>query len=96
MESLARKPQAPTKRPTADLAISFVVDHSDKPLAPESETAAKYAEARKLLNDVVAAYPDTPWADLARATIARGFGVVLNQWERSPKYGERGQLVPKF
>ncbi|WP_337177419.1 vWA domain-containing protein [Paludisphaera sp.] len=96
MESLAKKPQTPTKRPTADLSIAFVVDHSDKPLAAESETSAKYAEARRLLNDVVAEYPDTPWADLAKSTLARGFSVVLNQWEHSPKYNERGQFVPKY
>jgi hypothetical protein len=96
MESLAKKPQPPTKQPTADVTISFVVDHSDKPLAAESVTADKYAEARRLLNDVVAEYPDTPWADLAKSTLARGFSVVLNQWERSPKYNERSQFVPKY
>ncbi len=96
MESLAGKPRAATKRSTPERTVSFVVDHADKPLAPESQTAKKYAEARKLLNDVVAEYPDTPWADLAKSTLARGFGVVLNQWEHSPKYEERGKLVPKF
>ncbi|WP_165246740.1 hypothetical protein [Paludisphaera soli] len=96
MQRLAQSPQAPSKRPTPELAISFVVDHSSKPLAPESETAKKYVEARRLLDDVVAAYPNTPWADLAKDTLARGFSVVLNQWERSPKYEERNQYVPKY
>lgn len=96
MESLAKKPQSPTKQPTADVAITFVVDHSTKQLAPESETAKKISDARRLLNDVVAEYPDTPWSDLAKSTLARGFSVVLNQWERSPKYNERNQFVPKY
>lgn len=97
MESMAKKPQSPTKQPTADVSITFVVDHSDKTVAPESDdTKKKYAEARRLLNDVVAEYPDTPWSDLAKSTLARGFSVVLNQWEHSPKYDERNQFVPKY
>jgi len=96
MERMAQEPQRPSKAPTADVAIEFVVDHSTKPLAPESVTAEKYADARRLLDDVVASYPDTPWADLAKDTLARGFSVVLNQWEHSPKYQERSQYVPKY
>ncbi|MDG3007780.1 VWA domain-containing protein [Paludisphaera mucosa] len=96
MENLAAKPQPPTKQSTPDVTIVFVVDHSSKPLAPESVTAKKYADARRLLDDVVAEYPDTPWSDLAKDTLGRGFSVVLNQWEHSPKYGERSQYVPKY
>ncbi|AMV40835.1 vWA domain-containing protein [Planctomyces sp. SH-PL62] len=96
MQRLVRDPQKPTKQPTPDVSIDFVVDHSSKPLAPEAETAKKYVEARRLLDDVVAAYPNTPWADLAKDTLARGFSVILNQWEHSPKYNERSQYVPKY
>lgn len=96
MESLVNKPQSPTKQPTADVSITFVVDHAGKAWAPESQTKKKSDEATRLLNDVVAEYPDTPWSDLAKSTLARGFSVVLNQWEHSPKYGERNQFVPKY
>src|SRR5690606_18769151 len=54
MAQLARAPRKPSKAPTPNLAITFVVDHEPKGLAPESETAKKYAEANQLLNNVIA------------------------------------------
>lgn len=96
MAQIIKKPPTPSKLPTPDLAITFVVDHAKEPLAPKSETAKKYAEARKLLEDVIAKHPQTPWADLAQDTLDRGFSVKLNEWHHNPKYAERWQFVPKF
>lgn len=96
MAQLAREPRKPSKAPSPNLAITFVVDHAPKGLAPETETAERYAEANKLLNNVIAEYPNTPWADLAKDALTRGFSVVLNQWEHSPNYKERESYVPKY
>ena len=65
-------------------------------LAPPAETARKYAEAHRLLKDVIAEHPRTPWADLAQDTLDRGFSVVLNEWPHNPKYAERSQIVPRY
>jgi hypothetical protein len=96
MRKIAAQPPRPSKQPTPDLSITFVVDHAQKPLAPPAETAKKYAEARRLLKDVIANHPRTPWADLAQDTLDRGFSVVLNEWHHNPKYTERAQFVPKY
>jgi len=96
MAQLAQTPRQASKAPTPNVAITFVVDHASKGLAPESETADKYAEANHLLNNVIAEHPNTPWADLAKDALTRGFGVVLNQWEHSPNYQERERYVPKY
>jgi len=65
-------------------------------IVPKSETAKKYAEAKKLLEDVIAKHPKTPWADLAQDTLDRGFSVKLNEWHHNPKYADRWQFVPKY
>ena len=96
MAQIIKKPPMPSKQPTPDLAITFVVDHAKEPLAPKNETAKKYAEAKTLLEDVIAKHPKTPWADLAQDTLDRGFSVRLNEWHHNPKYAERAQFVPKY
>jgi hypothetical protein len=96
MTKIIKKPPIPSKQPTADIAITFVVDHAKEPLAAKSETAKKYAEAKRLLEDVIAKHPKTPWADLAQDTLDRGFSVLLNEWHHNPKYTERAQFVPKY
>ena len=96
MAQIAQKPRIPSKQPTPDLAITFVVDHSRQPLAPKDMTAKKYAEAKRLLQGVIVKHPKTPWADLAQDTIDRGFSVILNEWHHNPKYQERAQYVPKY
>ncbi len=96
MASIAKSPPNPKKQPGPGLMITWVVDHSGKPLAPHSETAKKYAEAERLLKDVIAKHPKTPWADLAQDTLNRGFSVTLNEWHHNPKYYERAQYVPKY
>jgi hypothetical protein len=96
MAQLVQKPRVPSKQPTPDVAITFVVDHAQKPLAPIAMTAKKYAEAKRLLEDVIAKHPRTPWADLAQDTLNRGFSVQLNEWHHNPKYADRAQFVPKY
>jgi hypothetical protein len=96
MVRIIKKPPKPSKQPTPDLAITFVVDHAREPLAAKNETAKKYAEARRLLEDVIAKHPKTPWADLAQDTLDRGFSVKLNEWHHNPKYADRAQFVPKY
>ncbi|WP_165074457.1 VWA domain-containing protein [Paludisphaera rhizosphaerae] len=96
MEKLVNAPQKPKKQSTPDVTNTFVVDHAVNPVADPKITAEKIAEAKKLLNDVIAEYPNTPWSDLAADVLARGFSVVLNEWSHSPKYQDRSQFVPKF
>jgi hypothetical protein len=96
MARIIQKPPFPSKQPTPDLAITFVVDHATEPLAPKDETAKKYAEAKRLLEGVIARHPKTPWADLAQDTLNRGFSVRLNEWHHNPKYADRAQFVPKY
>ncbi|QEH39026.1 von Willebrand factor type A domain protein [Aquisphaera giovannonii] len=96
MAGMIRKPPTPSKKPTPDLAITFVVDHSHEPVASKDETAKKYLEAKRLLEDVIKGHPNTPWADLAQDTIDRGFSVKLNEWHHNPKFTEREQFVPKY
>ncbi len=89
-------PPVPKRQPGTDLMITWVVDHSKEPLAPANQTAKKYAEAERLLKQVIARHPKTPWADLAQDAIDRGFSVKLNEWHHNPKYYERAQFVPKY
>jgi len=96
MAQLVQQPRVPSKQPTPELAIEFVVDHAKKPLAPHDLTAKKYAEARRLLEEVIAKHPRTPWADLAQDTLDRGFSVQFNEWHHNPKFADRAQFVPKY
>jgi hypothetical protein len=96
MASIVKSPPAPKRQASSDLMITWVVDHSQKPLAPKNETAKKYAEAERLLKQVIARHPKTPWADLAQDALNRGLSVQLNEWHHNPKYYERSQFVPKY
>jgi len=96
MAQIIQKQPVPSKLPTPDLAITFVVDHAKEPLATKNLTAKKYLEAKRLLEDVIAKHPKTPWADLAQDTLDRGFSVKLNEWHHNPKYAERAQFIPKY
>jgi hypothetical protein len=96
MASIVKNPPSPKAQPRPDLMITWVVDHAREPLAPHSETAKKYAEAERLLKEVIAKHPKTPWADLAQDTLNRGFSVRLNEWHHNPKYYDRLQFVPKY
>ena len=96
MASIVKAPPMPKRQPGPDLMITWVVNHSKKPLAPVNETAKKYAEAERLLKEVIVRHPKTPWADLAQDTLDRGFSVQLDEWHHNPKYYERAQFVPKY
>ena len=96
MASIVKAPPMPKRQPGADLMITWVVDHSKAPLAPPNETAKKYAAAERLLKQVIAQHPKTPWADLAQDAINRGLSVQLNEWHHNPKYYDRSQFVPKY
>jgi hypothetical protein len=96
MASIVQHPPAPKGQPGPGMVITWVVDHSKKPWAPANQTARKYAEAKRLLEGVIARHPRTPWADLAQDILDRGFAVELNEWHHNPKYDERWQFVPKY
>jgi len=96
MASIAKAPPVPKGQPRADLMITWVVNHSKKPLAPLNQTAKKYAEAERLLKEVVVRHPKTPWADLAQDALDRGFSVQFDEWHHNPNYYERAQFVPKY
>jgi von Willebrand factor type A domain len=96
VEEMARKPPKPNKMPTADLVVEWVIDHSHDRKAPKENTEKKYVEATKLLKEVIARHPKTPWADLAQDELDRGLGTQRNEWHHNPKYGEREKLVPKY
>ena len=61
MASIIKSPPVPKQPAGPNEAITWRVDHSKTPLAPRNETAKKYAEAERLLNDVIARHPKTPW-----------------------------------
>ncbi len=96
MASIVKHAPSPKNQPRPDLMITWVVDHAKEPLAPHSETAKKYAEAERLLKEVIAKHPRTPWADLAQDALDRGFSVRFNEWHHNPKYYDRVQFVPKY
>jgi hypothetical protein len=96
MASIAQNPPRPKKQPGPEMMITWVVNHSTKPLAPKNLTAKKYAEAERLLKDVIARHPKTPWADLAQDALNRGLSVQFDEWHHNPKYYERAQFVPRY
>jgi len=96
MASIAQSPPQPKGQPGAEMVITWVVNHSTKPLAPRNLTAKKYAEAEQLLKDVIARHPKTPWADLAQDALNRGLSVQFDEWHHNPKYYDRAQFVPRY
>ena len=76
--------------------ITWVVNHSKNPLAPVDQTAKKYAEAQRLLQDVIVRHPRTPWADLAQDALDRGFSVHLDEEVHIAKYFETGAIRAKI
>jgi hypothetical protein len=87
---------APKVMPSPSLVVEWVIDHSKDRKSPKEETEKKYAEAEKLLKEVIARHPNTPWADLAQDELNRGFGCQRNEWRHDPRYDERAKLVPKY
>ncbi len=93
---IIKKPPRPKAMPSIDLQVEWVIDHSGTPKASKDLTAKKYAEADRLLKQVIAKHPKTPWADLAQDEINRGFSAQINEWHHNPKYNERAKLVPHY
>jgi hypothetical protein len=96
MASIIKATPLPKRQPAPDSMITWRVDHAKAPWAPQNETSKKYAEAERLLKQVITRHPKTPWADLAQDTLDRGFSVQLTEWHHNPKYFERAQYVPKY
>jgi von Willebrand factor type A domain len=96
LKEMVAKPPTPTRMPSPEMFVEWHLDHSKDPKAPKSETEKRYAEATRLLKQVIADHPKTPWADLAQDELDRGFSVHRYEWHASPKYGERAKLVPKY
>jgi hypothetical protein len=96
LEGVAQSPPRPRLTPTPERTVEWVVDHSREPRAPRTQTAKKYAEANRLLEEVITRHPKTPWADLARDELDRGLSVYFHEWYHNPKYAERLKLVPRY
>ncbi|MFO0950490.1 MAG: vWA domain-containing protein [Isosphaeraceae bacterium] len=96
MAEMVRNPPRPSVMPTPERIVEWDVHHSKDRKAPKDETQKKYAEATKLLQEVIAKHPRTPWADLAQDEFDRGLGVTRTEWHHNPKYDERAKLVPKY
>ena len=96
LAEMARTMPVPTPPLGPEQSMVWVINHATKPMAPKEQTAEKYKEATRLLQEVIAKHPKTPWADLAQDEITRGFSCVRNEWRRSASYGERAKLVPKY
>ncbi len=96
LKEMVAKPPTPSRMPSPEMYVEWHLDHSREPKAPKSQTEKKYAEATRLLKQVIADHPKTPWADLAQDELDRGFSVHRYEWHASPKYGERAKLVPKY
>jgi len=96
LKEMAAKPPVPSRMPSPEMIVEWVLEHSREPKAPKQETEKRYAEANKLLKEVIAAHPRTPWSDLAQDELDRGFSIQRHEWRHNPKYDERSKLVPKY
>ena len=96
LQEMIKTVPRPSQMPRPDLIVGWDLHHSREPKAPKEQTAKKYAEAEKLLKEVIARHPNTPWADLAQDELNRGFSVRRGEWHHNPKYDERAKLVPKY
>jgi hypothetical protein len=96
LAEMLAKPPVPSKMPTPALAVQWVMNHSPSRKAPREQTAKKYAEAERLLKQVVDRHPRTPWADLAQDNLNRGLGIQRDEWQHSPSYNDRWRFVPKY
>jgi len=96
LAEMIKNPPRPKVMPSADLIVEWEMNHSRQRKADKSKTEKKYAEAKRLLEEVIKLHPKTPWADLAQDEINRGFGVQRGEWHHNPNYTEREKLVPKY
>lgn len=96
IEEMIKSRPKPKTMPNQNLIVEWVIDHAPDRVTPKERTDKKYAEAEKLLKEVIARHPRTPWADLAQDELNRGLGVRRNEWHHNPQYAERAKLVPKY
>ena len=94
LKEMVANPPTPSRLPSPEMTVVWDVNHAQKSLAPKAETEKKYAEATKLLKQVIADHPRTPWADLAQDELNRGFSVKRDEWRHSPQYAERAKFSP--
>ena len=76
--------------------VEWDIHHAPDNRAPVKDTEKKHAEAKALLEQVLKRHPSSPWCDLARLELSRGFGCRLGEWTHDPRYAERAKLVPKY
>jgi hypothetical protein len=97
IKDMVANPPKPSRMPVpGELVVEWHLDHAKEPKAPKNETEKPRAEATKLLKQVIADHPKTPWADLAQDELDRGFSVGRHEWHANPRYGERAKLVPHY
>jgi hypothetical protein len=96
MEEMIKNPPHPKLMPNPNLMVQWEINHSQDRKAPKERTEKKYLEATRLLKEVIAKHPKTPWADLAQDTLNRGLGVRRDEWRHSPQYQQRAKMVPKY
>ena len=96
MEEMIKNPPRPKAMPSPNLQVHWEINHAHDRKAPKERTEKKYLEATRLLKEVIAKHPKTPWADLAQDELNRGFGVRRDEWRHSPQYQQRAKLVPKY
>jgi von Willebrand factor type A domain len=97
LKEMVANPPKPSRMPVAgELVVEWILEHAKEPKAPKNETEKPRAEATKLLKQVIADHPKTPWADLAQDELDRGFSVGRHEWHANPRYQERAKLVPHY
>ncbi len=96
LQEMVARPPVPSKLPTPERIVEWVLDHSKDRKSPKAETEKKYVEAERLLKQVMERHPKTPWADLARIELERGLGVQRVEWSVNAQYNERAKLIPKY
>lgn len=92
----AGKPPVPQNQPGQDRVVSWVLGHGKQRHAPAQLTEERMKEAQSLFNKVVENYPNTPWADLSKDLLARGFSINRGEFARSTIYQDRARQIPNF
>lgn len=90
------KPPVPSTEQTPERVVVWNVHHSGKHHTKPERHEPKKAAAKELFDKVIEKYPRSPWADLSRTMLERGFSVQRGETFRSPLYQERARFVPKF
>jgi hypothetical protein len=87
----------PKQMPEKDrLVVEWVIDHNPTLRADKVATGPPSQEAKRLFNLVLERHPNSPWADLARDELDRGFGCQWSEYHHTAQYDDRAKLVPKY